>query len=208
MKQYLLNFLFFAACWVVASIFFTIAYTVTDIQYIWQYFILPALFMGIIGLIATWLKNKKTLKSRLNYIFIILAIIVDQSIKIYLFSKDWQKMSIPLVEPVFFISPSHNTYGSYLWSLLNLKMMSGWLNLILVVLIGFIIIEFWRFYKIKARNSFWLHGFIHLFLAGLACNVLDNILHGGSLDYLTIRPFYTTDLKDNFITTSILFMIR
>ena len=59
----------------------------------------------------------------------------------------------------------------------------------------------------KKRNSFWINGFIHLFLAGLAANLIDNAFWGGSLDYITIKPFYTFDLKDLYITLCELFLI-
>ena len=50
-------------------------------------------------------------------------------------------------------------------------------------------------------------GFIHLFLAGLLANLIDNGFWGGSLDYITIKPFYTFDLKDLYITLCELFLV-
>jgi len=48
---------------------------------------------------------------------------------------------------------------------------------------------------------------LHLFLVGAAANVIDNVFYGGSLDYITIQPFYTFDLKDLFITLAELFAL-
>ena len=73
--------------------------------------------------------------------------------------------------------------------------------------IGIVFFEIWRFYVAKKRNSFWINGFIHLFLAGLGANLIDNAFWGGSLDYITIRPFYTFDLKDLYITLCELFLL-
>ncbi len=135
------------------------------------------------------------------------AVGVDQGIKAYLFSLEWESISIPLIEPVFYIEPTQNTLGSYLWVLLGLKEGSHLLNIILFSIIGVLFIEIWRFYVRKKRNSFWINGFIHLFLAGLVANLIDNAFWGGSLDYITIKPFYTFDLKDLYITLCELFLI-
>ena len=133
--------------------------------------------------------------------------LVDQSIKTYLFSLEWESISIPLIEPVFYIEPTQNTLGSYLWVLLRLKQGSHLLNIILFSLVGVVFFEVWRFYVHRKRNSFWINGFIHLFLAGLLANLIDNAFWGGSLDYITIKPFYTFDLKDLYITLCELFLL-
>ena len=59
----------------------------------------------------------------------------------------------------------------------------------------------------RKRNSFWINAFIHFFLAGLLANLADNAFWGGSLDYVTIKPLYTFDLKDLYITLCELFLI-
>ncbi len=79
--------------------------------------------------------------------------------------------------------------------------------MILFSLVGLIFVEVWRFYVNRKRNSFWINGFIHLFLAGLLANLIDNGFWGGSLDYITIKPFYTFDLKDLYITLCELFLV-
>ena len=132
---------------------------------------------------------------------------IDQAIKAYLFSLEWESISIAIIEPVFYIEPTQNTLGSYLWVLLGLKEGSHLLNIILFSIIGILFIEVWRFYVNRQRNSFWINGFIHLFLAGLAANLIDNAFWGGSLDYITIKPFYTFDLKDLYITLCELFLV-
>ena len=180
---------------------------VTDINYLWKFFLLPALFLSTIAAISTGLGKLFTVRSGLNWIFLIVAVGIDQGIKAFLFSKEWQLISVPIVEPVFYIEPSHNTLGSYLWVLLGLKKGSHLLNIILFSCIGLLFFEGWRFYVSRKRNSFWINGFIHLFLAGLFANLIDNAFWGGSLDYITIKPFYTFDLKDLYITLCELFLI-
>ena len=180
---------------------------VTDPDYLWKFFLLPALFLGVIALFATGLQDLVRVRPGINWIFLLTAVGLDQAIKAYLFSLDWQNISIPLIKPVFYIEPTQNTLGSYLWVLLGLKKGSHLLNIILFSLIGVGFVEVWRFYVERKRNSFWINGFIHLFLAGLAANLIDNAFWGGSLDYITIRPFYTFDLKDLYITLCELFLV-
>jgi len=188
-------------------IIYATANRVNDFNYLWKFFLLPALFLGSVAALSTWLSTKFEVRKGLNWIFLLVAVAVDQGIKAYLFSREWHTISIPIVEPVFYIEPSHNTLGSYLWVLLGLKKVSHLMNIILFSFIGLIFFEIWRFYVSRKRNSFWINGFIHLFLAGLFANLIDNAFRGGSLDYITIKPFYTFDLKDLYITLCELFFL-
>ena len=206
-KKYFRNLSIFVLIWLVVMVIYSVASRVTDLDYLWKFFLLPALFLGAIAVLATTLEYLFRVNKGINWIFLMVAVGIDQGIKARLFYLDWESISIPLIEPVFYIEPTHNTLGSYLWVLLGLKQGSHVLNIILFSLIGIVFIEVWRFYVHRKRNSFWINGFIHLFLAGLAANLIDNAFWGGSLDYVTIKPFYTFDLKDLYITLCELFLV-
>jgi len=206
-KKYFRNISVFFIIWLVVMVIYALANKVTDLDYLWKFFLLPALFLGIVAALSTALEHLFRIKKGINWIFLVFAVVIDQGIKAYLFSLEWESISIPLIKPVFYIDPTQNTLGSYLWVLLGLKQGSHLLNIILFSLIGIIFIEVWRFYVYRKRNSFWINGFIHLFLAGLVANLIDNAFWGGSLDYVTIKPFYTFDLKDLYITLCELFLI-
>jgi signal peptidase II len=206
-NKYLRNFTIFFVVWVAVMIIYSIAGRVTDPDYLWKFFLLPALFLSLIAIAATVLEDLFKVRRGINWIFLLVAVGIDQGIKAYLFSLDWESISIPLIKPVFYIEPTQNTLGSYLWVLLGLKKGSHLLNIILFSIIGVLFVEVWRFYVRRKRNSFWINGFIHLFLAGLAANLIDNAFCGGSLAYVTIRPFYTFDLKDLYITLCELFLL-
>ena len=193
--------------WLLVMAIYAVSNRVTDLEYLWKFFLLPALFLGLLAALFTWLGNNISVKKGLNWIFILTALLVDQGIKAYLFSLEWESISIPLIKPVFYVEPTQNTLGSYLWVLLKLKQGSHLLNIVLFSLVGILFFEVWRFYVRRKRNSFWINGFIHLFLAGLLANLIDNAFWGGSLDYITIKPFYTFDLKDLYITLCELFLI-
>ena len=206
-RIYFRNIILFMAIWLVVMAIYAISNRVTDLEYLWKFTMLPALFLGAIAALATFLGQVFTVRKGLNWIFLAAAVLVDQAIKTYLFSLEWDRISIPLIQPVFYIEPTQNTLGSYLWVLLKLKQGSHLLNIILFSLVGIVFFEVWRFYVARKRNSFWINGFIHLFLAGLFANVIDNAFWGGSLDYITIKPFYTFDLKDLYITLCELFLL-
>jgi signal peptidase II len=195
------------AVWLMVMIVYAIAEKVGSLAYLWRMFLLPALFLGFIAALATFLEQLFRVKNGINWIFLLVALAVDQLIKAYLFSTEWEALSLSLIEPVFYIEPTHNTRGSYLWVLLNIDRVPHFLNIILFSLVGFVFIEVWRFYVQRKRNSFWINGFIHLFLAGLLANLIDNAFWGGSLDYVAIKPLYTFDLKDLYITLCELFLI-
>ena len=195
------------AVWFVVMVIYAIGERVSNFSYLWKLFLLPALFLAFIAAFATFLDQKFPVKIGINWIFLLAALAVDQGIKAYLFSTQWESLSLVLIEPVFYIEPTHNTRGSYLWVLLKINSVPHFLNIILFSLVGVVFVEIWRFYVRRKRNSFWINGFIHLFLAGLLANLIDNAFWGGSLDYVTIKPLYTFDLKDLFITLCELFLI-
>lgn len=206
-RIYFRNIALFFSIWLIVMVIYAVSNRVTDLDYLWKFFLLPALFLGSLAALGTFLGETIRIKKGINWIFLLAAVAVDQGIKTYLFSLEWESLSIPLIEPVFYIEPTQNTLGSYLWVLLKLKQGSHLLNIILFSLVGIVFIELWRFYLKRKRNSFWINGFIHLFLAGLLANLIDNAFWGGSLDYITIKPFYTFDLKDLYITLCELFLV-
>ena len=206
-RIYFRNMALFFAIWLLVMVIYSVSNRVTDLDYLWKFFLLPALFLGFLAALSTFLGETFRVKKGINWIFLLAALALDQGIKAYLFSLDWESISVPIIEPVFYLEPTQNTLGSYLWVLLKLKQGSHLLNIILFSLVGIIFIEVWRFYVSRKRNSFWINGFIHLFLAGLLANLIDNAFWGGSLDYITIKPFYTFDLKDLYITLCELFLL-
>lgn len=211
MKQILRNGAIFLGIWVLVMIVYMTTYTINNrfpgVEYLWKFSLLPGLVLAFIAMAGTVLQKTVPVKKGINWLILLLLVALDQSIKIYLFSLDWENLSNPIIPPVFYLEPTQNTLGSYLWVLLKFEKGSHLFNIILFSVVGLIFVEIWRFYTRRKRNSFWINGFIHLFLAGLFANIIDNAYWGGSLDYITIRPFYTFDLKDMYITMCELFLI-
>ena len=211
MKLILRNGGIFLGIWAAVMVIYMTSFTLKNqfpgFEYLWKFTVLPGLVLAFIAMAGTFFQKFVPLKKGINWIVLLLLLALDQGIKIYLFSLDWETLSKPIIPPVFYLEPTQNTLGSYLWVLLNFKKGSHLFNIILFSVVGFFFVEIWRFYTGKKRNSFWINGFIHLFLAGLLANIIDNGYWGGSLDYITIRPFYTFDLKDMYITMCELFLV-
>jgi len=85
------------------------------------YYTAPALFLGSIGIILGLFENKFRNTKKVNWIIIIGLLAIDQIIKNVLFAMDWHSLKIAIIDPVFYIIPTQNTQGSYLWVLLNLQ---------------------------------------------------------------------------------------
>ena len=164
LRIYLRNITIFFTVWLLVMVIYSLSNRVTDLDYLWKFFLLPALFLGFLAAISTFLGNTIRVKKGINWIFLLAALALDQGIKAYLFSLEWESISVPIIEPVFYLEPTQNTLGSYLWVLLKLKQGSHLLNIILFSLVGIVFIEVWRFYVSRKRNSFWINGFIHLFI--------------------------------------------
>ena len=207
LRKYLRNITLFFAVWLMVMLIYAIAEKVSSLTYLWKLFLLPGLLLGFVAALATFLEQHIRVRKGINWIFLLVALAVDQGIKAYLFSTEWESLSLTLIEPVFYIEPTHNTKGSYLWVLLKIDKIPHFVNIILFSIVGVVFIEVWRYYVSRKRNSFWINAFIHLFLAGLFANLIDNAFWGGSLDYVTIKPLYTFDLKDLYITLCELFLI-
>jgi len=211
MKLILRNGSIFLGIWIIVMLVYLTTYTIKNsfpgFEYAWKFTVLPGLVLAFIAMVSTFLQKTVPVKKGVNWMMLLLLVGLDQAIKIYLFSLEWKTISEPIISPVFYLEPTQNTLGSYLWVLLNFKKGSHLFNILLFSVVGFLFVEVWRFYTKNKRNSFWINGFIHLFLAGLFANIIDNAYWGGSLDYITIRPFYTFDLKDMYITMCELFLL-
>ncbi|MGK7393197.1 MAG: signal peptidase II [Candidatus Cyclobacteriaceae bacterium M3_2C_046] len=201
------NAVIFAGAWIIAMLIYTLIYQVEQTSYILSYTIIPALFLGVVALFSTAAAKHTSTSARVNLWALWILLSFDQAIKIYLFQTDWQTIQIPLIEPVFYFSPSHNQAGSYFFHLLSFKKDIIWLNILLVSSILLLVISYWHFYREKRPVNFWSSGAIHLILTGIIANLTDSIFHGGSLDFITINPFYVFDLKDTYLTIAMLFII-
>jgi hypothetical protein len=141
-RKYFRNIGLFILVWMLVMLIYALAEKVSSFNYLWKLFLLPALFLGAIAALATFLESLFKVKKGINWIFLAVALLADQLIKIYLFSTDWESLSLSLIEPVFYIEPTHNTRGSYLWVLRNINRVPHFLNILIFSLVGFVSLKY------------------------------------------------------------------
>ena len=71
----------FFIIWLVVMVIYSLAEKVTDLDYLWKFFLLPALFLGFVAALATTLEHLFKVKKGINWIFLVVAVAVDQGIK-------------------------------------------------------------------------------------------------------------------------------
>ena len=109
-RIYFRNIALFFSIWLIVMVVYALSHRVSDLDYLWKFFLLPALFLGFIAALSTFLQEQTRIRSGINWIFLLSAVATDQGIKAFLFSREWQDISIPLIEPVFYVDP---IFGSF-----------------------------------------------------------------------------------------------
>ena len=61
------------AIWLVVMVIYSLSERVTDPDYLWKFFLLPALFLGFIAALATALQDLVRVRPGINWIFLIVA---------------------------------------------------------------------------------------------------------------------------------------
>lgn len=138
---------------------------------------------------------KKKLKTSL---IVMLLILFDQTIKIFVSSNLIEKEFF-ILKDILIYKPHLNTKYSWYNSVSHLEiglLPHIALNIVLI-LISLIIFDF---VKEKFIDSNLVRcSFIFLF-AGSFCSLIDKIAWGGSLDFISLKGFFTFDLKDIYIS--------
>ena len=115
------------------------------------------------------------------YFFGFIFLIVDQAIKYFINSKLVINQYIVVVKNFLNINYVHNTGAAF--SLFN----NARIFLIIIGILAVIIFTYYLF-KIKSLNDFDL--FTHsLLLGGILGNLVDRIIHGYVIDYISINLF-------------------
>lgn len=137
------------------------------------------------------------------YLISIWIIVVDQFLKIYLSSKQLFEKPFTIIPNFFSIDLVHNTGGAF-------SILSGnrWLfvaiGILVVVLISFFItkIEY-----LTAKSTF----VFSLLIGGILGNLIDRVVHGYVIDYLSFKivnyNFPIFNFADICIVISILIML-
>ena len=120
---------------------------------------------------------KNNLKS--VYFFGIIFFVVDQAIKIFLSNNVELNQSIPIIKNFFSITLVHNTGAAF-------SIFTG--NTIFLILIGVICVIAISLYIKKMENLSDLDMYIYsLLIGGVLGNLIDRIVHGYVIDYLSFN---------------------
>jgi len=118
--------------WLFVATVYLVMYAVTDLLALLQIFIIPTILLGLLTAIVSLLETRTKPFRKLSVMFVLISVFIDQVVKVYLFSLDWQNIQITLIAPTFYFHPSHNKLGSYFWVLLILKKTSLLGNVVLI----------------------------------------------------------------------------
>jgi len=146
-------------------------------------------------------KMNKKLKD--VYFFSIIFLVIDQAIKFYLSGKMVLNQSTIIVKDFLNITYVHNTGAAF-----SLFEGNTWL-LIGIGVIAFIGLSIY-ISKLVEISDFDMFNF-SLLLGGLLCNLVDRIIHGYVIDYISLNIFGYNATIFNFadicIVVSIIFML-
>ena len=136
-------------------------------------------------------------------VFSFIAIIVDQLAKIIISSKVTLGSSFPIVKGFWYITNVHNT-GAAFSILEGSKLLFIAIGIIAVVLIAL----YYKNIEDKIEYDVVVHS---LLIGGIIGNMLDRIIHGYVIDFLSFNifgyNFPVFNLADSFIVIAIILLI-
>lgn len=131
-----------------------------------------------------------------------ILVLIDQLIKIVI-KRFWFEADIAILSDVIRFAPKINTklsWGAHFIDILRHPVVINVLN-VLVLMVFISAYSYYRSRKeqpTKAANAVYILG-----VSGAVCSLIDKLFWGGSLDYIQFMGLFTFDLKDCFITLSI-----
>ena len=147
------------------------------------------------------------MKTRNITMWILILIIIDQSIKI-LIHNFYGEIHFDIIPSLIEFKPTFNVKHSWVNALLNksLGVNIGLIpHVILYLMIGIIIPMVFSYLRNKISNDKKIADVATLFMvAAIVCALLGNIVWTkGTLDYIYLKPLFVFDLKDVYIDIAI-----
>lgn len=136
-------------------------------------------------------------------IFSFMAIIVDQLSKIIISSKVALGSSFPIVKGFWYITNVHNTGAAF-------SILEG--SKLLFIAVGIIAIVLIALYYKNIEDKIEYDVLVHsLLIGGIIGNMIDRIIHGYVIDFLSFNifgyNFPVFNLADSFIVVAIILLI-
>ena len=134
------------------------------------------------------------MKTRTVLLWAIVLFVIDQVIKIII-SRYFLDVNFDIISPLFYFKPKYNTHHSYINDLFKLGW-GFWTHFIIRCFTAILIVFLYDLFKAISSNAKIINtAFIFIF-AALLCVFIDDIIWGGSLDYIYLKPLFIFDLKD------------
>lgn len=136
-------------------------------------------------------------------VFSFIVILVDQLSKIVISSKVALGSSFPIVKGFWYITNVHNTGAAF-------SILEG--NKLLFIAVGIIAITLIILYYNSIQDKIEYDVIVHsLLIGGIIGNMLDRIIHGYVIDFLSFNifgyNFPVFNLADSFIVIAIILLI-
>ncbi len=157
--------------------------------------VIPEFFCFIGWLLLSRLKNKVPAAFIIISVFGLCLALCDQTLKLLLNKfYGWDRVTI-LIPGAFSIKLTPNHHGSYIASLLSLKIPAP-VYLISYFLIFFILFQAIRFYRYRKTGTGWSL-LSQIFLIGaIIAAAADRIFWSFTVDFLAVNNMFVFDLKD------------
>lgn len=147
------------------------------------------------------------MKIRTVALLTLFLIVLDQAVK-WLINAYYFDVTFPIIPSLLEFRPTFNDKHSYVNVLLNqyLGIHVGLLpHIILFVVIQFIMIVLYGYFKNNIKNSRILGVAFAFQMAAMACALLGNLVwKEGTLDFIYLVPLFIFDLKDLYSNCFIL----
>ncbi len=141
-----------------------------------------------------------------SLVFSLALIIVDQAIKL-LIACNYTHIDIVFLPGILSITPVHNTNLNWISSMIGYKTPPLLMIVIQILALSMILLfyHYLSYLYIKREQS--LNGMLLFFVAGIMCSFVDVMFWGGSLDYISLFDWFTSDLKDIYLTIGEVFLL-
>ena len=152
------------------------------------------------------------MKARTIILWIFILIIIDQIIKIVIYSFFFET-HFEIIPSLFEFKPIFNDKHSYLNVLLNKKFsidLGLWFHMGLFLFGEIIFLAFYFYMRKNITGNKTLLDIVIIFQsAGLICGLIGNLIwEKGTLDYIYLKPLFIFDLKDLYLNCfAVLFLV-
>lgn len=141
-------------------------------------------------------------KSKTTWLAVALLMALDQGAKLFISAHFAMDQALPILPPVLYFCPTLNTSYTWVSSMLDISL-SKWIYIAMVALLLVLILLFYRYLQNSLAKNNTVNALFAFLFAGAACSLIDKLFWNGSLDFIQLRPLFTFDTKDVYVSVFI-----